>query len=557
MTRRSPNGAPTGAAPSGAAPLLCENSGLPAASARPRSAWSPLAHEVFRWLWIASVASNVGTWMQNVGAAWLMTSLSASPLMVALVQTATNLPVFLLGIPAGAVADIADRRRLLIITQTWMLAAAAVLGWLCLAGGIGPWGILWLTFALGLGATMNAPAWQAIVPELVPRDELPAAIAMNSVGFNVARAAGPALGGLVVAATNPGVAFLLNAVSFVGVVVVLYYWRRSPDLVPASGEGVASAILAGIRYTRHSPPLITVLVRSTAFVFSASCLWSILPLVAKIELHRESTGYGILLGCLGAGSVGGAFLLGRIRHLFNVNLLVAAGVCLFSLATLALAWIHQFLVVALFLLAGGAAWMTVMSSFNTAAQTALPEWVRARGMSVYIFVFQGSMALGSVLWGAVAERFGLRVSLAASGFALLAGLAATLRKPLHASDEIDTRPSSHWPEPNVVVQPRPGDGPVLVMVEYFVDQPFHLDFRAAMRGVEQIRRRDGGVQWGLFEDASSPGRFLESFLVDSWAEHLRQHSRATMADLAVMERAQSFHRGPAPPAVSHWISTYR
>ncbi len=527
------------------------------AAVAPRSAWSPLAYKVFRWLWIASVASNVGTWMQNVGAAWLMTSLAPTPLMVALVQTATNLPVFLFGIPAGALADMVDRRKLLIASQIWMLLAAGALGWLCLAGGIGPWGLLWLTFALGTGAALNAPAWQAIVPELVPREELPAAIAMNSVGFNVARAAGPALGGLVVGATNPGIAFMLNAVSFVGVVIVLYWWKREPVAGAETGESVVSAILAGIRYVRYAPPLRTVLLRSGLFVLAASCLWSILPLVARNELRSGSTGYGVLLGCLGAGSVSAAFLLARIRHRVGVNALVGAGVGLFSIASFALAVLGQFAAIGLFLLAGGAAWMAVMSSFNTAAQTALPEWVRARGMAVYIFVFQGCMALGSIVWGAVANRFGVRFSLGASAVALLVGLAFTLRRTLHASGAIDTRPSAHWPEPSVLVEPKPGDGPVLVMVEYTIEPAVADAFRQAMDGVERFRRRDGAVRWGLFEDAATPGRYVESFQVDSWAEHVRQHARATMADLAVEEHARAFHRAGAPPKVTHWIAAPR
>lgn len=516
-----------------------------------------MAYKVFRWLWIANVASNIGTWMQNVGAAWLMITLAPTPLMVSLVQTATNLPVFLFGIPAGALADVMDRRRLLIFTQTWMLVAAGVLGWMCLAGTIGPWGLLWWTFALGAGAALNAPAWQAIVPELVPREELAGAIAMNSVGFNVARAAGPALGGLVVGLTNPGIAFMLNAVSFVGVVIVLYWWKRRPVEGAETSDSVVSAILAGFRYVRYAPPLQTVLFRSGVFVFAASCLWSILPLVARDELHSESTGYGLLLACLGMGSVCAAFLLARLRHRVGLNLLVAAGVCLFAVTSFALALLSQFAAVCLFLFAGGMAWMTVMSNFNTATQSALPEWVRARGMALYIFVFQGAMAIGSVVWGEVAERFGLRVSLAASGVALVAGLAITLRWALPGSGSIDTRPSLHWPEPNVVVEPKPDDGPVLVTVEYVVDDDDAHAFRAAMAGLERIRRRDGAVSWGLFEDASTPGRYIESFLVDSWAEHVRQHARATMADLAVEEQVRAFHRGEGAPRVNHWISALR
>ena len=365
--------------------------------------------------------------MQNVGAAWLMTSLAPTPMMVALVQTATYLPVFLLGLPAGAFADIFDRRRLLLVTQAWMLAAAGLLGALTLGGWVGPWTLLVLTFALGLGSTMNAPAWQAIVPELVDRTELPAAIALNSVGFNLARAVGPALGGLVVAAIGAGGAFVLNAVSFVGVLVVLYYWRRLPEQTPGAPEDVASAMLTGIRYVLHAPKLHSVLLRSATFVFSASALWSILPLVARDELHSKSAGYGVLLGCLGAGSILGAVILSRLRNRLSPDVVVTSATVLFGLVNIALAYQSAFSGVAMALLCGGIGWMAVNSSLNTSAQTVLPGWVRARALAVYLLGFQGAMAIGSVVWGAVASRVGLRSTLLIAGFALLAGAALTAR----------------------------------------------------------------------------------------------------------------------------------
>jgi MFS family permease len=400
-----------------------------------RGTWGPLFYTWFRWLWIASVASNIGTWMQNVGAAWLMATLAPSALLVALVQTATNLPVFLLGVPAGAFGDIVDRRKLLLVTQGWMLAAAAILGILTLTGTTGPWTLLGLTFALGLGATMNGPAWQAIMPELVPQSELPAAIALNSVGFNLARAAGPALGGLVVAAVGAGAAFVLNAISFVGVMIVLYMWRRKPEHATPSTESVGRAIWTGIRYVRFAPNLHSVLLRSGSFIISASALWSILPLVAKVELHRGSGGYGLLLGCLGAGAILAALTIGRLRQLYSPETLVTSAVTLFGLVNIALAYLTSYSAVALALLACGVAWMTVNSSLTTAAQTSLPAWVRARAMAVYLLVFQGAMAVGSVIWGAVATRLGLRTTLLLAGVALLAAAAATARLRLSGARE--------------------------------------------------------------------------------------------------------------------------
>jgi MFS family permease len=492
--------------------------------------------------------------MQNVGAAWMMATLAPSPLLVALVQTATNLPVFLLGIPAGAVADIVDRRKLLVITQGWMLAAALALGILTLSGATGPWTLLALTFALGLGATMNGPAWQAIMPELVPKKELPAAIALNSMGFNLARSIGPALGGLVVFAVGAGAAFVLNAISFVGVMIVLYLWRRKPEHVPSSPESVGAAIYAGMRYIRFAPPMHAVLFRSGTFVISASALWSILPLVAKVELHSQSSGFGLLLGCLGVGSILGALMIGRLRQLFSFNAIATSSVALFGLVNIAMAYLASFSAVALALLAAGIAWMAVNSTLNTAAQTSLPAWVRARGLGVYLLVFQGAMAVGSVIWGEIATHFGLRTTLLVAGITLLAAAAGTSRLKLIGPRDADTTPSNHWPEPPLLVERHPEHGPVLVTVEYFIDPTRGRDFTLTMQGLRRIRRRDGAIRWSLFEDASTPGRYLETFVVESWAEHLRQHSRATVADREVEIKAWAFHLGEGPPKVTHWIA---
>jgi MFS family permease len=527
---------------------------LAQAESSAHSPWTPLFHTWFRWLWIASVASNIGTWMQNVGAAWMMTTLAPSALLVALVQTATNLPVFLLGVPAGAIADIVDRRKLLLITQGGMLAAAAALGALTLAGATGPWTLLWLTFALGLGSTMNGPAWQAIMPELVPRKELPSAIALNSMGFNLARSIGPALGGLVVAAVGAGAAFALNAISFVGVMIVLYQWKRKPEHLPITPETVGAAIWAGMRYVRFAPPMHAVLWRSGTFVISGSALWSILPLVAKVELHSESSGFGLLLGCLGVGSIAGALMISRLRQLFSFNAIATASVVLFGLVNIALAYLASFAAVALALLAGGVAWMAVNSTLNTAAQTSLPAWVRARGLGVYLLVFQGAMAVGSVIWGEIATHFGLRTTLLVAGIALLAAAAATFRLQLSGSREADTTPSNHSTEPPLLIEREPEHGPVLVTVEYMIDPARGAEFINIMQSVRRIRRRDGAIRWSIYEDTTAPGRYLETFVVESWAEHLRQHSRSTMADHEIKIEARAFHLLEQPPKVTHWIA---
>jgi len=375
-------------------------------------------------MWIASVASNIGTWMHTVGASWLMTTLAASPLLVALVQTATTLPVFLLGLPAGVMADLVDRRKLLIFTQSWMLAVAALLGVMVMLGGVGPWSLLALTFALGVGAAMNGPAWAAAVPELVPREELPAAVALNSVGFNIARAVGPALGGIVMASSGAGAVFLANAVSFLGVIVVLWSWKERPPAVREPGTRFRDAMREGLVYVRGARPFHAVLIRAGMFSLAGSALWAMLPVVARQELHSTSLGYGILLGCLGTGSVIGAAILAPLRSRYSVDTIVAVGVLLFAIATMALALLKTLSLAIPAMLLGGVAWLTVMSSFNVCAQTMPPQWMRARALAFYLLVFQGSLAVGSGVWGEVARHLGVRASLNLAAAAMIAGLAA-------------------------------------------------------------------------------------------------------------------------------------
>ena len=374
------------------------------------------------------------------------------------------------------------------------------------------------------------------------------------MGFNLARSIGPALGGFVVAAVGAGAAFLLNALSFVGVLIVLYLWKRAPEVRSDSPERVVTAISAGFRYVRFAPTMHSVLLRSGTFVFSASALWSILPLIAKDELHSESTGYGLLLGCLGAGSIVGALMSARLRQMFSAELIASGAVALFGIANVALAYLSSFSAVAVMMLVGGVAWMSVNSTLNTAAQTSLPAWVRARGLAVYLFVFQGMMAIGSVIWGGVATRFGLRMTMLAAGIALLGGAVATARLRLRSLHELDTTPSLHWPQPPQLVEHPPEHGPVLVTVEYSVDPQRAAEFARAMLAVRTIRRRDGAVRWGLWEDAAHPGRHFETFVVESWAEHLRQHQRITVSDREMEEQAWAFHLGPDPPKVTHWLA---
>ncbi len=523
--------------------------GFPAASA-----WLPLRQTVFRALWLAALASNVGTWMQEVGGTWLMTSLTTSPILIALVQAATTFPIFLLALVAGALADVVDRRRLLLVTQSWMLLASAALGILTLLGLVSSGLLLALTFLLGLGAALNAPAWQAIIPELVVRRDLPSALALNGVAINLARALGPAAGGLIVAAAGPAATFLLNAASFLGVIVVLYRWRRPPrqSLLPA--ENILGALFAGLRYVRHVPELHAVLVRSCAFIVFGSALTALLPVIVRFSLRGGPTDYGLALGFFGVGAVLGAMLLPRLRRSLTTDRLVRAASVLFGLVLALLGVVPNIALLCVALGLAGMAWLLLLTCFNASAQAALAPWVRGRGLAVYLFVFFGGMAGGSALWGTVAAHAGLREALLLAGLGVLLGSVLNVRQRLLHGEGPDLAPSRHWAAPIVVEEPEADRGPVLITVEYRIDPGTADDFARAMRDVRRIRMRDGAFRWDLLSDPADPGRYVESFMVESWLEHLRQHERVTVADRAIEDLARRYHVGPAPPFVSHFIA---
>jgi MFS family permease len=518
------------------------------------SIWHALSHRLFFWLWMAALVSNIGTWMQNVGAAWLMTSLSPSPLMVALIQTASSLPILLLALPAGALADIVDRRRLLIVSQAVMLAAAGALSWHTIYHLTTPILLLVLTFALGLGSALNAPAWQAMTPELVPHEDLTAAIALGGINYNAARAVGPALGGIVVAWAGAGATFALNAASFLAVIAVLYRWERVPHTGLLPAERMIGAMRAGLRYVRHAAALRATLVRTAAFTFGGSAVWAVLPLVARYELGLKASGYGLLLGCFGSGAmIGGAFLP-RLARILSRNALGGVTSAAFAIAMLALSRTTGVPLACVIMAVGGAAWTMTMSLLNVAAQLSVPAWVQGRALSCYQIVLQGAMAAGSALWGYAAAAMGVRTSLLLSSIAIVIGLLAMLRFRLVEDRELDLDPAPHWPMPPSSGEVNPDSGPVLVTIEYLIEPARAAEFTRAMQPLRLIRLRDGAIFWGLFFDAARPGRFVEYFLVESWLEHLRQHGRAVMADLEVEKRAKSFHVGPSSLVVSHQIS---
>lgn len=518
------------------------------------SAWAPLRHAMFRALWIASLTSNLGTWMQSVAAVWLMTTLTTSPIMVALVQTAASLPLVFLALPAGALADMVDRRKLLLLSQSWMLLAAGALGTLTLLGYEDPWWLLGLTFALGIGTALTSPAWLAITLELVPRAELPAAVALSSASLNLARAVGPAIGGLIVAALGAGFAFVLNAVSFLAVLGVLFAWRREPPVTTLPREHVFGAIRAGMRFVRHSPALKRILLRVGMFVVFTSSIWALLPVLARDRMQTHAAGYGVLLGCIGIGAVIGAVALPRVRMSLSVDRIVDLSGVVFAIVLMVLGVVPSFGLACVLLVACGFAWMAPLSSLNVETQSVAPAWVRARGLALHLLVLQGGLAFGAALWGWVADRIGSPLTLQIAGAGLAAAVLVSLRFRLRPTAHIDLSPSVHWPAKEIIEAADYDDGPVLVSVEYEIDPAREEEFLRTMEIVRRMRRRSGAWRWGVFRDTARSSVYLESFLVESWLDHLRQHERMTVTDRDLSYRARAFHVGEKPPIVRHLIA---
>ncbi|MCP3018404.1 MFS transporter [Cupriavidus basilensis] len=525
------------------------SAGAAGAAGAAGSPWSPLRHSTFRMLWIATVASNVGTWMNDVGASWLMTSLDPDPLMVALVQAAGSLPMFLFALPSGVLADIVDRRKYLIFAQLWTLAVATTLGVLALTGLVNAHVLLLAAFLLSTGAAMSSPPFQAIVPDLVDKADLPPAIALNSLGINISRAIGPALGGLILSFSGPAVVFLLNALSVLGVTLVLYRWKAEPARRNLPSEHFFSAVRAGLRYVEAAPLLRVVLVRAVAFFLFGSAGWALLPLVARQELGLGPGGYGLLLASIGLGAVGGALVLPKLRGRVLADRMVVLASLLFALSLLALAYVRHFWLLAAALLFAGLAWIAVLSTLNVAAQRSAAGWVKARALAAYLTVFFGAMTAGSALWGKTAALLGIPVALVLAAAGLVLACATALRWRLDISPDLDLAPSGFLhPGELDVAHDR---GPVMICVEYEVAREDAAAFAKAVQEMRRIRRRSGALSWGVYEDLAVPGRFIETFLVESWLEHLRQHERHTMNDKLIQTRVHRFHRGAAPPVVRH------
>jgi len=508
--------------------VTVSSNGVRSASEEP-SAWAPLKIAIYRNLFIAQLISNIGTWMQTVGAQWFLVEHHSSATIVALVQTASLTPTLVLGLFGGVFADLFDRRRLLIVIQTYAVLAAAALATLAFTGVLTPTWLLALTVAIGCCSALTAPAWQAIQPELVPREQIPAAASLGSVTVNLARAIGPALAGVVVLAAGPAAVFALNAVSFAAIIVALRSWKR-PGCAPlGERESIALSILAALRWVRHGPVTRRILLRSGLFAFPASALWALLPVTAAQHWHMNSCGYGLVLATLGVGAVIGVALIAQLRRLFATNTVLAGSAGAYALGLVVIA-IGPFGVAIPLLLACGMAWIATLTTLNAAVQLSLPPWVRARVMAIYLLVFSGSQALGSYLWGLIAAHFGLAQSLLAAAALLLLTAASVTVLPLRPeTGTLDLTTSTAWPTPTLVFQPEPSDGPVLISTSYRVTDDRIHQFAAAMLKVGRSRSRTGGYRWRLYRSGEDPQLVIEEYTVPSWAEFDRQHSTRWLA----------------------------
>ncbi|MBD8677783.1 MFS transporter [Sphingomonas sp. CFBP 13720] len=518
----------------------------------PPTPGSPLSIPIFRAIWIASMTSNFGGLIQSVGASWMMTSLASSPQMIALVQASTTLPIMLLSLWAGAVADNLDRRRVMLAAQGFMLAVSIALAVCAWRGLLSPWLLLSFTFLIGCGTAINGPAWQASVGDMVPRTVLPSAVALNSMGFNIARSMGPAIGGAIVAAAGAAAAFLTNALSYVGLIAVLARWRpeRPPRLLPRETLGLAMA--AGLRYVRMSPSIRTVLIRAALFGVAASAVPAMMPLIARDLVTGGPLTYGALLGAFGMGAVAGAVGSVRLRRRWPTERVVRVAAA--ALATgAAVAAISPFLPLTLIaLLLAGAGWVLALSTFNVTVQMAAPRWVVARALALYQMAAFGGMTIGSWLFGSIADDHGVATALFVAAGVQLSSIVAGFRLPLPDIETANLDPRG-WETPDTSVPVEPRSGPVVVTIDYRIAPADIVAFLNVMAERRRIRRRDGAHHWALLRDLNDPDLWIERYHVSTWLDYIRHNQRRTLADHANSEALLALHRGDGPPRVHRMI----
>jgi MFS family permease len=518
-----------------------------------KSILAPFQHRIFILIWCAGLISNIGTWIFNVTSSWLMTELSHSALMVSLVQAATALPIVLFALPAGALGDIFDRRKLLIFCLILLTVILFIFAAFLHANLINDWLLLFFTFLIGIATAFFAPTWQAIVPYLVQKDELQSAIALNGISMNFARAVGPAVGGLILAAFGAVLAVVLDAISYLFIVLALLWWRTTVIKSDLPRERLFGAMKSGLQFALLSESLRATLYRTFFFILFSCAFWALLPLIAKEVYGGGPSFYGILLSGIGVGAVLGALLLPLFRHRLKADALVLLGTLLTALAlSLFALGNHKGFGICGSIIAG-ISWLCVLSSLNVSAQLALPDWVRARGLAIFQVVLFGSMMLGSIIWGQLAVTLGLKWSLTVNAILALACIPLTRRWQLNLSEEEDYTPSHHWPVLQSKTPISPHQGPVLVMIEYQVALENKALFEERMTALGVLRKRDGARYWGFFEDIEKEGHYIETFIDESWVAHLRKHERVSQADKKVQEKILSLHEGESPK-ITHAIA---
>lgn len=517
------------------------------------SALAPFRNGIFRAVWSASLVSNFGGLIQGVGAAWMMTTIATSPYQVALVQASTTLPIMLFALVAGAIADSFDRRKVMLVAQTFMLVVSVLLTVFTYYNLLTPWTLLAFTFLIDSGTALNSPSWQASVGDMVPRNKVPAAVALNSLGFNLTRSVGPAIGGVIVAAAGAAAAFAANAVSYIGLIIVMARWKRDVPVSTLPRESLGAAMGAGLRYVAMSPNIGKVLVRGAAFGFSAGAVLALLPLVARDVVKGDALTYGIMLGAFGIGAVGGALISVRLRQLLSSETMVRCAFAGFAVCAFNAAISHHAWQTALGLLVGGACWVIALSHFNVTVQMATPRWVVGRVLSVYQTATFGGIALGSWIWGVVADAHGAETALIAAAIAMLAGGAIGLVLPLPQQQVLNLDPLNRFKEPHLALDLKPRSGPIAIMIEYIIRHEDEAEFLATMAERGRIRRRDGARNWTLARDLENPTIWIEHYHTPTWLEYVRHNGRITHADAMVGDRLRALHSGDEPPRVRRVI----
>jgi MFS family permease len=519
--------------------------------------WGAFRHPLFTVVWVATVISNLGSWVSSAASGWLMTALNSDPFVVSLVQVATNLPLFVLALPAGALTDIVDRRKLLLCSELAIMGSCVALAVLVSSRLITPTSLLVMTALISAASALGAPPWQAVVPQLVPRRDLSSAVSLNSLGVNISRALGPALGGALVSLFGYGPPFWIDAFSNAGVIGALLWWKSSPRKEAAlPPETFGSAMVLGLRHARYNPHLSATLVRTAAFFFFASGYWALLPVVARSQVAGGPALYGVLLGAIGAGAIAGAAVLPRLKDRWGANGLMVACTAGTALATALFGLSRQPGATLAASLLAGFSWIGAVSSLNLSAQVALPDWVRGRGLAVFVTVMFGALSSGGLLWGKLAADTSLSTSLLIAAAGALLAIPLTYGWKLQTGEGVDFSPALHWPTPTTLREVEGDRGPVLVTVEYQIDPKNRTRFLKALFAMSHERRRDGAYSWRVFEDPATEGRYVEGYLTESWREHLRAHTRVTKAD-QVHEETLRWCVRSAPPVIRHLIQVHR